>query len=63
LTAPYARAGATASHVLRVTTNPGLHDYYRSLGFQHVRTVSSRISGACFQRPAQPYIGPLKTEE
>jgi GNAT superfamily N-acetyltransferase len=45
------------------TTNPGLHDYHPSLGFQHVRTVSSRISGACFRLPAQPYTGPLKTEE
>jgi len=45
------------------TTNPALHNYYRRRGFQHVRTVASRISGACFQRPAQPYLGPLKTDE
>jgi GNAT superfamily N-acetyltransferase len=45
------------------TTNPGLHDYYRGQGFQHVRTVVSRISGACFQRPAQPYNGCLKVDE
>jgi GNAT superfamily N-acetyltransferase len=46
------------------TTNPELHDYYRRLGFRHVRTVSTRVSGACFQRPAQPYVdGLLKTQE
>lgn len=39
------------------TTNTTLHAYYRRLGFQHVRTVESRVSGACFQRPAQPYTG------
>lgn len=45
------------------TSNPRLHDYYRQQGFQHVRTVASRVSGACFQRPAQPYEnGRLKTE-
>lgn len=44
------------------TTNHRLHAYYRRLGFQHVRTVESRVSGACFQRPAQPYSGPYKTE-
>jgi GNAT superfamily N-acetyltransferase len=45
------------------TTNSGLHDYYRREGFQHVRTVASRISGACFQRPAQPYAGLLKVDD
>lgn len=46
------------------TTNHRLHDYYRRQGFRHVRTVASRVSGACFQRPAQPYVdGPLKTQE
>jgi GNAT superfamily N-acetyltransferase len=46
------------------TTNTDLHAYYRRLGFQHVRTVESRVSGACFQRPAQPYVdGLLKTQE
>jgi len=45
------------------TTNPRLHDYYRSQGFTHVRTVPTRPSGACFQRPSQPYTrGRLKTE-
>ena len=43
------------------TTNPALHRFYRSRGFQHVRTVATRISGARFQRPAQPYSGPLNT--
>lgn len=46
------------------TTNTRLHDYYGRHGFRHVRTVASRVSGACFQRPAQPYVdGPLKTQE
>jgi GNAT superfamily N-acetyltransferase len=44
------------------TTNGRLHDYYRRRGFTHVRTVASRVSGACFQRPAQPYEGRFKTE-
>jgi GNAT superfamily N-acetyltransferase len=45
------------------TTNLQLHDYYRGQRFRHVRTVASRVSGACFQRPAQPYTGwRLKTE-
>ncbi|MET7395648.1 GNAT family N-acetyltransferase [Dactylosporangium sp. NPDC005572] len=46
------------------TTNTDLHEYYRRLGYQHVRTVVSRVSGACFQKPAQPYTGHLlKTQE
>ncbi len=44
------------------TTNTNLHDYYRRHGFQHVRTVA-RVSGACFQRPARPYRGHLKTQD
>ncbi len=44
------------------TSNARLHAYYRGQGFRHVRTVVSRVSGACFQRPAQPYAGRLKTE-
>jgi len=45
------------------TTNEALHAYYRGLGFTQVRIVRSRVSGACFQRPAQPYRnGRLKTE-
>lgn len=43
------------------TTNQGLHAWYRALGFQHVRTVESRVSGACFQRPSAPYMGRLKS--
>lgn len=39
------------------TSNPRLHDYYRGLNFQHVRTVASRVSGACFQRSPRPYRG------
>lgn len=45
------------------TTNERLHAYYVSLGFTLVRIVRSRVSGACFQRPAQPYRGWLKTED
>jgi GNAT superfamily N-acetyltransferase len=46
------------------STNADLHAYYVGLGYEHVRTVSSRVSGACFQRPAQPYIdGRLKTQD
>jgi GNAT superfamily N-acetyltransferase len=45
------------------TTNTELHNYYRQQGFQHVRTVGSRISGACFQRPTQPYAGRLKADD
>lgn len=44
------------------TTNQRLHAYYIHQGFRHVRTVESRVSGACFQRPSQPYRGYLKTE-
>ncbi|MEV4414356.1 GNAT family N-acetyltransferase [Catellatospora sp. NPDC049609] len=39
------------------TTNADLHQYYRGLGFEGVRVVATRASGACFQRPAQPYQG------
>jgi GNAT superfamily N-acetyltransferase len=46
------------------TSNRTLHRWYERQGFVHVRTVASRVSGACFQRPAQPYTGwRLKTEE
>lgn len=36
-------------------TNTALHDYYRRMGFQHVRTLEypHRGSGALFQRPAK----------
>lgn len=45
------------------TTNTRLHAYYVGQGFRHVRTVASRISGACFQRPTQPYTScRLKTQ-
>lgn len=57
-------AGLTWLRLDAWTTNPALHAYYRSLGFEHVRTVESRVSGACFQRPSQPYLdGLLKTQE
>ncbi len=55
-------AGLTWLRLDAWTTNEKLHDYYRQLGFRHVRTVESRISGACFQRAAQPYDGRLKTD-
>lgn len=45
------------------TTNTSLHTYYEHLGFEHVRTVASRASGACFQRPAQPYHGTRLKED
>jgi GNAT superfamily N-acetyltransferase len=57
-------AGVTWLRLDAWTTNPRLHDYYRNEGFQHVRTIETRVSGACFQRPAQPYTGHLlKTDE
>lgn len=55
-------AGLTWLRLDAWTTNPRLHAYYVGQGFRHVRTISSRVSGACFQRPAQPYTGRLKTE-
>lgn len=39
------------------TTNLRLQHWYTRQGFTHVRTVASRVSGACFQRPAMPYQG------
>ncbi|GAA2389076.1 hypothetical protein Cme02nite_71290 [Catellatospora methionotrophica] len=45
------------------TSNTDLHAYYTGLGFEHVRTVTSRVSGACFQRPAQPYRGTRLKED
>lgn len=46
------------------STNEPLHDWYRRQGFVLVRVVGSRASGACFQRPAQPYTGcRLKVED
>lgn len=36
------------------TSNTGLHDYYRNQGFELVRTVAGRPSGALFQRAVQP---------
>jgi GNAT superfamily N-acetyltransferase len=56
-------AGLTWLRLDAWTTNAELHNHYRRLGFRHVRTVASRVSGACFQRPAQPYVhGRLKTD-
>ena len=46
------------------TSNARLHAYYVRRGFRHVRTVESRVSGACFQRAAQPYTGDrLKSDD
>jgi len=57
-------AGLTWLRLDAWTSNPRLHDYYRQQGFRHVRTVAARVSGACFERPAQPYTRCLlKTEE
>lgn len=55
-------AGLTWLRLDAWTTNPRLHAYYIRQSFRHVRTVESRVSGACFERPAQPYAGPLKIE-
>jgi len=56
-------AGLTWLRLDAWTTNTRLHDYYHAHGFRHVRTVTTRVSGACFQRSTQPYgDGPLKTE-
>jgi GNAT superfamily N-acetyltransferase len=46
------------------TTNTRLHTYYEQHGFQHVHTIESRPSGACYQRSTQPYTGTrLKTDD
>jgi Acetyltransferase (GNAT) family len=56
-------AGLTWLRLDAWTTNHRLHGYYRHQGFRHVRTVESRVSGACFQRATQPYLRErLKTE-
>ncbi|MEU1860588.1 GCN5 family acetyltransferase [Micromonospora aurantiaca (nom. illeg.)] len=56
-------AGLTWLRLDAWTTNLRLHKYYLRQGFRHVRTVASRVSGACFQRPSQPYTGcRLKSE-
>lgn len=56
-------AGLTWLRLDAWTTNTRLHAYYQAQGFRHVRTVTSRVSGACFERPSQPYTGTrLKTE-
>jgi GNAT superfamily N-acetyltransferase len=46
------------------TTNHALHDYYRSQGFEHLRTAdrADYPSGALFQRPARPATTPRLTE-
>lgn len=57
-------AGLTWLRLDAWTTNTALHAYYQGQGFEHVRTVHGRVSGACFQRPAQPYVdGRLKTQD
>lgn len=63
------RAVAAGRQWLRLdawATNPGLQDYYRQQGFNHVRThhLPYRGSGALFQRPAgqQRGDGPPLTE-
>lgn len=64
-------AGTRASNLQRRwlrldawTTNTSLQDYYRLLGFQHVRTVhrDDNPSGALFQRPAARQPTPRITE-
>lgn len=56
-------AGVTWLRLDAWTTNTALHRYYERLGFTHVRTVETRSSGWCAQRPAQQYTSNrLKTE-
>ncbi|MEU1682644.1 hypothetical protein ABZ422_26640 [Micromonospora zamorensis] len=56
-------AGLTRLRLDAWTTNTRLHAYYQGQGFRHVRTVETRVSGTCLERPAQPYTdGRLKTE-
>ncbi len=56
-------AGLTWLRLDAWTTNDGLHHYYLTHGFGHVRTVPTRTSGWCAQRASQPYNGArLKTE-
>jgi|SRR5690606_23188364 len=52
-----AKAGRTWLRLDAWATNAALHNYYRSLGFEHVRTLnySHRGSGALFQTPAGGY--------
>jgi len=52
--------GATWLRLDAWTTNHALHDYYRSQGFDHLRTVerADYPSGALFQRPARPAATP-----
>lgn len=62
------RAYAEGARWLRLdawTTNHALHDYYRSQGFEHLRTVENPDypSGALFQRPAQPATTPRLHED
>lgn len=46
------------------TSNDRLREWYVQQGFRLVRVVPTRVSGACFQRPAQPYTGwRLKTPD
>ncbi|MBW6436715.1 GNAT family N-acetyltransferase [Actinoplanes hulinensis] len=42
------------------STNEGLHGYYRSIGFQNVRTLrfNHRGSGALFQKPVEERVEP-----
>jgi GNAT superfamily N-acetyltransferase len=61
------RAAGAGDRWLRVdvwTTNKQLQDYYRRLGFTHVRTVilAHNPSGALFQRPARHAATPRLRE-
>ncbi|MEV6348176.1 GCN5 family acetyltransferase [Actinoplanes sp. NPDC051851] len=50
-------AGLTWIRLDAWTGNERLHAFYLRRGFAHVRTVASRVSGACFQRRSGPYRG------
>jgi ribosomal protein S18 acetylase RimI-like enzyme len=47
-----AEAGAEHVRIDVWSTNEKLHDFYRRLGFRHLRTVPGTNSGALFEAPA-----------
>ena len=61
------RRGKTCLRLDAWRTNPELHRYYTSRGFEHVRTIprTHGTAGALFQRPAtaRTYNGPLHLKD
>lgn len=47
-----AKAGVDLIRIDVWSTNRRLQDYYRQMGFQHLRTVPNTVSGALFELPA-----------